>query len=93
MYWVDPYHYFLEGVVTDVLHGQVVQCTEQDYIKILPPPSFTCSAYLGAYITGSPEIPGQGYLGPDTDNGYCRYCVYKSGDEFFAQSNWSADDR
>jgi hypothetical protein len=95
MYWVDPFHYFLEGVVTDVLFSQPVVCDAKDYIPILLDPSHgTCGAYLKPYLTGNSLQPGTGYVAnPDATSGYCNYCVYKVGDEFFNSLGWSASDR
>jgi len=95
MYWVDPFHYFLEGVVTDVLYQQPVVCKADDLIPIkLDPSAGTCGAYLAPYLTGSPLQPGTGYVAnPTATSGYCEYCVYTVGDQFFGSLGWSAGDR
>ncbi|RKO93102.1 brefeldin A resistance protein [Blyttiomyces helicus] len=89
MYPIDPYHYFLEGVITDVLHGIEVTCSQDDLIPVPGPTNTTCGDYFQAYFdAGAP-----GYIANPTDSGLCQFCAYATGDEFYANYEWSYDNR
>lgn len=40
MYPLDPYHYFLEGVVTDVLYEVPVTCNAKELISVTLNPKY-----------------------------------------------------
>jgi len=89
MYKIDPYHYFLEGIVTDVLQEVKVQCKSKEFIPFKLDPSFAnCGEYTKEFFTYAP-----GYLQNPNSTDMCGYCKYASGEQFFQQFDWSYDHR
>lgn len=88
MYWIDPFHYFVEGLATNELSGIKVTCTDDDLMKFNAPPGMTCGEYTANYFAygASGYITNPNATLPDR----CGYCPYKSGDEFLASRfDWS----
>ncbi|KAG0170921.1 hypothetical protein DFQ28_001400 [Apophysomyces sp. BC1034] len=92
MYWLDPFHYYIEGLGVNELEYVQVVCTEDDLIKFQPPPGQTCGQYLANFFSfGAP-----GYLAnPNaTQPEQCGYCTYKSGEEFYSgRFGWDAANK
>ncbi|KAJ2373879.1 ATP-binding cassette transporter snq2, partial [Coemansia sp. RSA 2603] len=88
MYWLSPYHYYVEGVITNDLHGSQIKCRNNEFFVFSPPDGKTCNEYAGDWVSKA-----IGYLNnPDaTDN--CQYCSYKVGDEFYTSLSWSFNHR
>lgn len=84
MYPLDPYHYLLEGFVTNVLHGVSVTCTSDDMIRFNAPPSQTCGEYTKEFFS----LGASGYLANANSSGTCEYCPYSTGDEYYAIFEW-----
>jgi ABC-type multidrug transport system ATPase subunit len=92
MYWLDPFHYYIEGLsVNELEHLQIV-CTENDLVRFSPPPGQTCAQYTAEFFaSGAP-----GYIAnPDAvQPEQCGYCTYKSGPEFYETNmGWSAANK
>ncbi|KAI7904280.1 ABC-2 type transporter-domain-containing protein [Cokeromyces recurvatus] len=86
MYWIDPYHYLIEGLVVNALDGIPVICDASNYIKVRAPPGQTCGEYFNAYF----ESGGLGYLGNPNATGMCDYCQYTLGNDFYeGRIGWS----
>ncbi|RKP09136.1 ABC-2 type transporter-domain-containing protein [Thamnocephalis sphaerospora] len=87
MYWVDPYHYVIEGLLTNDLYGVRTYC-EADQFSILQPAAGTCGAYMERFLSSN-----NGYVGNPSATSDCRYCEYKIGNEFYAAFEWSYSHR
>ncbi|KAG1472209.1 hypothetical protein G6F56_001677 [Rhizopus delemar] len=80
MYWLDPFHYYIEGLAVNELDGLNVVCDQQDLIVFRAPENTTCAEYTLAYFaSGAP-----GYLDHPQTTSECRYCPFKSGREFYS---------
>ncbi|KAJ2903113.1 ATP-binding cassette transporter snq2, partial [Coemansia aciculifera] len=88
MYWISPYHYYVEGVITNDLHASRVQCKQSEFFKFDPPSNQTCAQYAGEWIARAP-----GYINNLDATSACEYCSYKVGDEFYTALSWSFDHR
>ncbi|KAI9277795.1 ABC-2 type transporter-domain-containing protein [Sporodiniella umbellata] len=92
MYWVDPFHYYVEGLIVNELSGFEITCTDEDLLRFTPPPGQTCAAYTERFFSfGSP-----GYIvNPSaTQPEQCGYCAYKSGTEFYELNmEWNAANK
>ncbi|CAO3676817.1 hypothetical protein G6F70_002214 [Rhizopus microsporus] len=90
MYWVDPYHYLIEGLVVNAMDSVPVHCGESDFTKIPAPPGMTCGQYMADFFNAG----GSGYLGNENATGMCDYCPYKYGNEFYEERiGWSFSNR
>ncbi|CEP07548.1 hypothetical protein [Parasitella parasitica] len=88
MYWLNPFHYFIEGLATNELSHIQVQCTDKDLVKFLPPPNLTCGDYTSDFFSyGAPGyIDNPQAMQPEL----CGYCSFKSGEEFYSYTfGWS----
>ncbi|KAI8988953.1 ABC-2 type transporter-domain-containing protein [Pilobolus umbonatus] len=88
MYWINPFHYFIEGLAVNELADLIVECSPEDYLKYLPPVGQSCQDYSANFLASNPA----GYLAnPDAmQPDYCNYCPYKSGQEFYTtRLDWS----
>ncbi|KAJ8660040.1 hypothetical protein O0I10_004267 [Lichtheimia ornata] len=90
MYWLDPFHYYIEGLATNELSNVQVTCNSDDLLTFNPPPNQTC----GEYMTNFFNSGGSGYIDNPNDTTACQYCAYSSGTEFFEQNfGWSASNK
>ncbi|KAI9478569.1 MAG: ABC-2 type transporter-domain-containing protein [Benjaminiella poitrasii] len=92
MYWLDPFHYYIEGLTVNELWNLQVRCTDEDLLKFSPPPGQTCGQYLEPYFS----YGATGYVdNPDaTQPEMCGYCTYKNGPEFYENGfDWSVAHR
>ncbi|KAI8381275.1 ABC-2 type transporter-domain-containing protein [Radiomyces spectabilis] len=85
MYWLDPFHYYVEGLVVNELSGLKVSCNDKDMVKFLPPPNMSCGDYLKPFFEHA-----TGYLAnPNaTQPEYCNYCAFSTGDEYLKTFSW-----
>eukprot|EP00026_Physarum_polycephalum_P000517 Phypoly_transcript_00518.p1 GENE.Phypoly_transcript_00518~~Phypoly_transcript_00518.p1 ORF type:complete len:1364 (+),score=213.76 Phypoly_transcript_00518:489-4580(+) len=89
MYKIDPYHYFLEGVLTDILEHVQVNCKATEVISFKLNPAFAnCEEYLKDFFTYAP-----GHLQNPNSTDVCQYCEFSKGSEFYEQFNWSYSHR
>ncbi|PIA14573.1 IKI3-domain-containing protein [Coemansia reversa NRRL 1564] len=49
MYWLSPYMYYVEGVITNDLYGSVVNCKLDDFYIFNPPKGQSCGEYAGEW--------------------------------------------
>ncbi|KAI8058218.1 ABC-2 type transporter-domain-containing protein [Syncephalis plumigaleata] len=84
MYWVDPYHYVIEGLLTNDLHEKPLFCYGDQFNLLQPPPGQTCGGYMARFLASN-----TGYIDNPAARANCRYCQYKVGDEFYAAYDWS----
>ncbi|KAI8068628.1 ABC-2 type transporter-domain-containing protein [Gongronella butleri] len=89
MYWLDPFHYYIEGLTVNEMNDMAVQCSNEDLIKFLPPAGQTCIQYAAEFlnttgVTGYLSNPNA--VAPEQ----CGYCLYNTGNEFFeSRFGWS----
>jgi len=87
-YWLNPFHWFLEGIITNVFYTLKVVCRDEDFYRFNPPPGQTCGTYSEAFLSTA-----TGYLNNPNATALCEYCPYKEGREFYQQNDWSYDNR
>ncbi|KAI8338366.1 ABC-2 type transporter-domain-containing protein [Chlamydoabsidia padenii] len=91
MYWLDPFHYYIEGLAVNELEHLKVECTDSDLVKFHPPPGQTCGEYTTAFFS-NPATPGY-IANPDAmQPEQCGYCTYSSGEQFY-KSNFQWGER
>ncbi|KAK9711754.1 ATP-binding cassette transporter snq2 [Basidiobolus ranarum] len=88
MYWLDPFHYWIEGLVTNELHNLKVYCTGDEYLLFNPPSGQTCVQYAGEFLTKA-----AGYLHNPEATSACQYCPMSRGDDFYTPLGWSYSHR
>ncbi|KAL0081666.1 ABC-2 type transporter-domain-containing protein [Phycomyces blakesleeanus] len=92
MYWIDPFHYYIEGLAVNELEDIKVVCTDNDLLKFSPPPNQTCGEYMTNYFS----YGGFGYVAnPDAvQPELCGYCSYNSGPEYYnGVYGWDAGNK
>ncbi|KAF1807145.1 ABC-2 type transporter-domain-containing protein [Mucor lusitanicus] len=92
MYWLDPFHYYIEGLAVNELADLQVECSDEDLLKFPPPPGQTCGQYMANFFSNG----ATGYVAnPDAvQPEQCGYCTYKSGPEFYETGmQWSASHK
>jgi ABC-type multidrug transport system ATPase subunit/ABC-type multidrug transport system permease subunit len=92
MYWLDPFHYYIEGLAVNELANLKVECTSDDFLRFSPPPNQTCQQYTENFFTNG----ATGYLAnPDAmQPDKCEYCTYSSGPEFYSTNmGWDASHK
>eukprot|EP00026_Physarum_polycephalum_P001183 Phypoly_transcript_01184.p1 GENE.Phypoly_transcript_01184~~Phypoly_transcript_01184.p1 ORF type:complete len:1199 (+),score=222.27 Phypoly_transcript_01184:155-3598(+) len=90
MYPLDPFHYFMEGIVSTAITPLKVVCNDKDFYRFSAPPNQTCGQYMTEFLTY-----GTGYVNnPDASGAdLCEYCLYKSGEEFLGTLGWTVHHR
>ncbi|KAJ3071329.1 hypothetical protein HDU98_005494 [Podochytrium sp. JEL0797] len=90
LYWIDPYHYLIEGLLVNELGGLALHCEDDSMVPVLIPSGKTCAEYFKPYITiaGAPGL----VTTPDA-TGLCLYCPVQVGDTIFKPLGWSYDHR
>ena len=85
MYYITPFTYWVGGVLTSVLRGTEVVCTQSELTIFESPPNMTCGEYAGSWL----DTKGVGYLSNPDGLGRCGYCEYSYGDDvsFLAQTD------
>jgi ABC-type multidrug transport system permease subunit len=89
MYWVDPFHYYIEGLAVNELEHLIVHCSDEDLLKFTPPPGQTCGQYMQNFFANN----APGYIAnPDAvQPEQCGYCTYTSGPQFYYMGmQWDA---
>lgn len=92
MYPLDPFHYFMEGIITTALGPVTISCNNDDFLRFLAPPGQTCGEYAAAFLS----YPGvTGYIGNPNATGseLCKYCQFSTGNEFLNTLEWSESHR
>ncbi|ORX85149.1 hypothetical protein K493DRAFT_360516 [Basidiobolus meristosporus CBS 931.73] len=88
MYWLDPFHYWIEGLVVNELHNFKVTCKPDEFYVFNPPSGQTCGQYAGQFLTKA-----AGYLNNYNATTGCEYCSASLGDDFFVPLGWSYHHR
>eukprot|EP01113_Clastostelium_recurvatum_P049931 TRINITY_DN9334_c0_g1_i3.p1 TRINITY_DN9334_c0_g1~~TRINITY_DN9334_c0_g1_i3.p1 ORF type:complete len:1492 (-),score=487.16 TRINITY_DN9334_c0_g1_i3:90-4565(-) len=89
VYWVDPFHYFLESVITTVFHNITVVCDDRDLYKFNAPSGLTCGEYAADFFASG----ATGYIANPDATSDCGYCQFSSGQQFYEGYGWSYDHR
>jgi ABC-type multidrug transport system permease subunit len=82
MYRVSPFTYWIGGVVSTMLSGRQVVCSEREVSVFDPPAGQTCGAYLADYAA----VSGGTIQNPDA-TASCNFCSLSNGDQFLAGSS------
>ncbi|KAI0599022.1 hypothetical protein F4775DRAFT_600449 [Biscogniauxia sp. FL1348] len=82
--------YFVEGLVTNVMHGLDIRCSAAEITIFRGPDGQMCSEYTAAFFDS--EV-ARGYLVDDGASGDCAYCPYTNGDEYVQQKDSSYRNR
>lgn len=77
MYYLTPFTYWIGGVLTAVLRGTSVVCSERELSLFASPANMTCGEYAGPWLSSK----GVGYLSNPESTGICGYCEYSRGDD------------
>ncbi|ODQ61844.1 hypothetical protein WICANDRAFT_59920 [Wickerhamomyces anomalus NRRL Y-366-8] len=77
MYKASPVTYFVQNMVSSLIHGREVQCSDDELSYVNPPNGKTCGDYLSSFI----ESNG-GYLVDSSSTENCGYCAYTGADEY-----------
>ncbi|KAG0345844.1 hypothetical protein BG004_002973 [Podila humilis] len=88
MYWLDPYHYVIEGLVTVQLHDVDVQCASNEFFIFNAPSGQTCMQYAAKFM----EV-ATGYINNPNATELCEYCQYKKGQDFYEGLNMDFEHR
>ncbi|KAF9562319.1 hypothetical protein EC968_005269 [Mortierella alpina] len=78
MYWLDPYHYLIEGLVAAQLHDVEVQCDSDEFSVFNTPVGQTCGQYAAEFMKTA-----TGYLNNPNATSNCQYCQYKLGQDYY----------
>jgi ABC-type multidrug transport system permease subunit/ABC-type multidrug transport system ATPase subunit len=90
MYWLDPYHYVIEGLVVNALADIPVHCEGDQFLQIPAPEGQTCGQYMADFFNDG----GLGYLKDSNQTGLCDYCQYSMGNDYYeGRIGWSYDNR
>ncbi|CDS09454.1 hypothetical protein LRAMOSA10814 [Lichtheimia ramosa] len=90
MYWLDPFHYYIEGLTTNEMEHIIVECSDRDLVKFSPPSGQTCGEYMANYLNNG----GPGYIVDENATDMCGYCNYKSGPEYYGTIyQWDAANK
>ncbi|KAJ1723938.1 ATP-binding cassette transporter snq2 [Coemansia erecta] len=88
MYWLSPYTYFIEGVITNDLHDTPIRCKSGEFFNFMPPDGQTCQQYAGDWMSSA-----VGYIRDMSSTTTCEYCPYSVGDDYYRNLNWSFSHR
>ncbi|KAF9937254.1 hypothetical protein BGZ65_001623 [Modicella reniformis] len=79
MYWLDPYHYIIEALVSVQLHDVPVRCASEEFSIFNVPLGQTCQSYAAAFMEKA-----SGYINNPNDTANCQYCQYEYGQDFYS---------
>jgi len=79
LYWISPFHYLAEGLLTGGVANADVQCSASELLNFNPSGGQTCEAYMAPYISAA-----GGYLANPQATSDCNYCALDSTNTFLA---------
>jgi len=88
MYWLDPYHYVIEGLVTVQLHDIEVRCASDEFSIFNVPVGQTCQQYASEFLKTA-----TGYINNPYATEACQYCQYSKGQDFYEGLNMDFEHR
>lgn len=77
MWKASPYTYFVQNLVSIVLHNKPVQCKKGELSYFDPPQGKNCGEYMSAFLKTAP-----GYIANPDATSNCAYCQMSVGDNF-----------
>ncbi|KAL1892603.1 ATP-binding cassette transporter snq2 [Sporothrix stenoceras] len=86
MYWINPFNYVVNGMLTFGLWGQKVVCAANELAVFDPPASSTCASFLDSYLAANGTGFRASLLNPDAISG-CQVCEYRDGSGFLSTIN------
>ncbi|KAI7880358.1 hypothetical protein K492DRAFT_187898 [Lichtheimia hyalospora FSU 10163] len=87
MYWLDPFHYYIEGLTVNEMETLPVICQPKDFSTLNPPPGQTCGEYMANFFASG----ATGYIANPSATSGCNYCSYSSGREYYTTMfQWDA---
>ena len=89
MYRVSPFTYWIGGIVSTLVHGRPIVCSDAEMMTFNPPPGQTC----GAYLAPMAEMGAPGTLENPGATAGCRYCGVSVADEVLAGVDIFWDER
>ncbi|GEQ67986.1 hypothetical protein JCM33374_g1652 [Metschnikowia sp. JCM 33374] len=79
MYKISPYTYIIQNLVSSIIHGRPVSCSEKEFSVFDPPSGQTCGEYMKGFLEVAP-----GYLRDADATTNCGYCALSNADQFLA---------
>lgn len=76
MYFVSPFTWMVEGMLTTAIHGAPVECADNEFLQFQPAQG-TCGEYMQAYISQA-----GGYLKDPSATGQCQFCALDNTDQY-----------
>ena len=89
LYWLNPSSYWVSGVLSATLAGQVVRCAPSEAAYFNPPSGQTCQDFARDFVRQA----GVGYLMNPDDTSDCGYCPYADGSEYLQSLGISPDTK
>ncbi|KAG2073835.1 hypothetical protein BDR04DRAFT_1093970 [Suillus decipiens] len=77
MYRVSPFTYFIEGLLGQAIGGTAVNCSQQEFVRVIPPSGSSCAEYLDPFMSYA-----GGYLADPSATSTCLFCPYRTTDEY-----------
>lgn len=77
MWKISPFTYFVQNLLSLVLHEKKVVCAEKELAFLNPPQGQTCGEYMKPFLSMS-----TGYIENPNATENCAYCLYSVGDEY-----------
>jgi len=87
MYWLDPFHYLIEGLVAAQLHDVEVRCEGDEFSVFNTPAGQTCGQYAAEFMKTA-----TGYLNNPNATSDCQYCQYTLGQDYYQGLDISYDN-
>jgi len=81
MYYISPFHYLVEGLLTDAVGATELVCAPNEYLNFDPPSGSTCTQYLKEYLAAA----GTGYFLDPNATTACQFCPISDTNIFLAQ--------
>lgn len=81
MYYISPFHYLVEGLLTTAVSGTDLVCASNEYLHFDPPMNSTCGQYLEQYL----QAAKTGYFLDPNATIDCQFCPISNTDIFLEQ--------
>jgi ATP-binding cassette subfamily G (WHITE) protein 2 (PDR) len=88
MYYVSPFSYFVQSMMSTTLGNAAVVCAKKELVKFAPPFNQTCGDYLNPYISFA-----GGYLTDPNAVDTCNFCVMSKTNTFLTSIHSDFDKR
>ncbi|KAI8147471.1 ABC-2 type transporter-domain-containing protein [Fennellomyces sp. T-0311] len=90
MYWLDPFHYVMEGFAVNQLEALTITCRDKDLFKFTPPTNQSCGDYMQDFFSNG----GSGYLADPSSTTECEYCTYSTAEDYYSTTfDWHASNK